>query len=185
MCPTCQDWRDAIVESGLLEDAIEAGVIIPLDVARGPTNGHANGHSNGHVYASGMAYAVGNVAVKLQPPPPARRRRPAKPGPPLRLPCGHTIDQAVAHSRPCIFVSCRAALYMEVNPETGSVRINSEQEVWEMDETCALDVADKGRDGITLEEIGRLLGLTRERIRQVEVRGLLRLRLRGLDDSQD
>jgi len=45
-----------------------------------------------------------------------------------------------------------------------------------MPATCALDVADRG--GITLEEVGEILNLTRERIRQVEVGGLLQLRLR-------
>ena len=40
-----------------------------------------------------------------------------------------------------------------------------------MAETCSLDVADRG--GITLEEVGAILNLTRERIRQVEVRGLV------------
>jgi DNA-directed RNA polymerase sigma subunit (sigma70/sigma32) len=43
-----------------------------------------------------------------------------------------------------------------------------------MQETCALDVADRG--GITLEEVGEILNLTRERIRQVEVKGLEKLR---------
>ena len=43
-----------------------------------------------------------------------------------------------------------------------------------MEETCALDVADRG--GITLEEVGEILNLTRERIRQVEVKGLQKLR---------
>ena len=44
-----------------------------------------------------------------------------------------------------------------------------------MSETCALDVADRG--GITLEEVGELVNLTRERIRQVEVLGLDKLRM--------
>ncbi len=44
-----------------------------------------------------------------------------------------------------------------------------------MGETCALDVADRG--GITLEEVGEIMNLTRERIRQVEVRGLLKLKM--------
>src|SRR6202007_2791771 len=46
-------------------------------------------------------------------------------------------------------------------------------EVWEMNETCALDVADRG--GTTLEEVGAIMNLTRERIRQVEVKGLAKL----------
>jgi hypothetical protein len=42
-----------------------------------------------------------------------------------------------------------------------------------MNETCALDVADRG--GATLEDVGAIMNLTRERIRQVEVKGLAKL----------
>ncbi len=77
--------------------------------------------------------------------------------------------------RPCPFVSCKHHLYLDVNQETGSIKLNfPDVEPWEMRETCSLDVADRG--GITLEEVGDILNLTRERIRQVEVRGLLRLK---------
>ena len=78
-------------------------------------------------------------------------------------------------ARPCMFVSCKHHLYLDVNPETGSIKLNfPDKEIWEMEETCALDVADRG--GITLEEVGTIMNLTRERIRQVETRGLLKLR---------
>jgi hypothetical protein len=77
--------------------------------------------------------------------------------------------------RPCLFISCKHHLYLDVNPATGSIKLNfPEKEVWELDETCALDVADRG--GITLEEVGTIMNLTRERIRQVETRGLVKLR---------
>ena len=77
--------------------------------------------------------------------------------------------------RPCMFVSCKHHLYLDVNPSTGSIKLNfPDREIWELDETCALDVADRG--GITLEEVGSIMNLTRERIRQVETRGLLKLR---------
>jgi hypothetical protein len=80
--------------------------------------------------------------------------------------------------RPCPYVSCKHHLYLDVNPETGSIKLNfPDLEVWEMRETCSLDVADRG--GITLEEVGEILNLTRERIRQVEVRGLLKLKMVG------
>lgn len=78
--------------------------------------------------------------------------------------------------RPCPFVSCRHHLYLDVNQEKGSLKLNfPDLEVWEMPETCSLDVADRG--GMTLEEVGEILNLTRERIRQVEVRGLNKLKL--------
>lgn len=77
--------------------------------------------------------------------------------------------------RPCPWVSCKHHLYLDVNPETGSMKINFPHlNVWDMKHTCALDIADRG--GTTLEEVGEILNLTRERIRQVEVRGLSKLR---------
>jgi hypothetical protein len=80
-----------------------------------------------------------------------------------------------AGPRPCMFVSCKHHLYLDVNPDTGSIKLNfPDKEIWELEETCALDVADRG--GITLEEVGAIMNLTRERIRQVETRGLLKLR---------
>jgi hypothetical protein len=45
--------------------------------------------------------------------------------------------------------------------------------VWELGESCALDVADRG--GTTLEDVGAIMNLTRERIRQVEVKALAKL----------
>jgi Sigma-70, region 4 len=78
-------------------------------------------------------------------------------------------------ARPCPFVSCAHHLYLDVNPESGAIKLNFPHlEVWEMAETCSLDVADRG--GITLEDVGAILNLTRERIRQVEVRGLHKIR---------
>jgi len=78
-------------------------------------------------------------------------------------------------ARPCPYVSCKNHLYIDVNPNTGSIKVNfPEREVWELDHSCALDVAEEG--GITLEEVGEILNLTRERIRQVEVRGLMKLK---------
>lgn len=77
--------------------------------------------------------------------------------------------------RPCPFVSCAHHLFLDVNPQTGAIKLNFPHlEVWEMAETCSLDVADRG--GITLEEVGAILNLTRERIRQVEVRGLEKIK---------
>jgi Sigma-70, region 4 len=77
-------------------------------------------------------------------------------------------------ARPCPFVSCQHQLYLDVSARTGAIKLNfPDLEVWEMTETCALDVADRG--GTTLEEVGAIMNLTRERIRQVEVKGLAKL----------
>ena len=78
--------------------------------------------------------------------------------------------------RPCPFVSCRYHLYLDIN-RRGKIKINKiVREIEEIDvalrampDTCAIDVANQNPDGTTLEEIGARFGLTRERIRQIEV----------------
>jgi hypothetical protein len=77
--------------------------------------------------------------------------------------------------RPCPWVACKHHLYLDINPETGSIKINfPDLEPWELRDTCALDVAERG--GSTLDQVGEVTNLTRERIRQLEVRGLLKLK---------
>ena len=97
-----------------------------------------------------------------------------------------TRADCAGFARPCGFVTCKHHLYLDVNPVTGSIKLNfPDLEVWEMKESCALDVADRGE--VTLEEVGALMNLTRERVRQIELHGLEKLRecddverLRGL-----
>ncbi len=85
-----------------------------------------------------------------------------------------TRGDCIDGERPCPFVSCKHHLYLDVSARTGAIKLNfPDLEVWEMAETCALDVADRG--GTTLEEVGAIMNLTRERIRQVEVKGLAKL----------
>jgi hypothetical protein len=65
-------------------------------------------------------------------------------------------------------------LYIDVSARTGAIKLNfPDLEVWELGESCALDVADRG--GTTLEDVGAIMNLTRERIRQVEVKALAKL----------
>ncbi|AKF06479.1 sigma factor-like helix-turn-helix DNA-binding protein [Sandaracinus amylolyticus] len=85
-----------------------------------------------------------------------------------------TRAECIDMERPCPFVSCKYHLYLDVHPVRGSIKVNfTDIEVWEMTETCALDIADRG--GITLEEVGEIMNLTRERVRQVETAGLAKL----------
>ncbi len=87
--------------------------------------------------------------------------------------------------RPCPFVSCQHHLYIDVSPKTGAIKLNfPDLEVWEMGESCALDIADRG--GTTLEDVGAIMNLTRERIRQVEVKALAKLEaVRNMDALRD
>ncbi len=45
--------------------------------------------------------------------------------------------------------------------------------IWSLEYSCVLDLADR-RDA-TLEEIGLVMGVTRERVRQIEVKALRRV----------
>lgn len=73
-----------------------------------------------------------------------------------------TRGDCLSMPRPCPFVVCRHHL----SPERPGVPLA------ELTETCTLDMADRGP--VTLEEVGQAFGLTRERIRQVETKGIER-----------
>lgn len=86
-------------------------------------------------------------------------------------------------ARPCPWVSCRHHLALDVGEDNGSIKANFPgDEVWGANTNCSLDVADRG--GVTLEELGALMNVTRERARQLEMRALKQLReelaVRGL-----
>lgn len=81
--------------------------------------------------------------------------------------------------RPCPYVSCKWHLALDVSPRSGAIKINKPTPDGEIDwdamrETCALDVADRGGD--TLEAVGDMVGITRERIRQLETKGLTKIK---------
>jgi hypothetical protein len=68
--------------------------------------------------------------------------------------------------RPCPFVGCRYALYLDVT-RVGALMLNfPDVEPWDLVESCSLDIAERGEH--TLEQVGGHLNLIRERVRQVE-----------------
>jgi hypothetical protein len=78
-------------------------------------------------------------------------------------------------TRPCPFVGCRYHMFLDITPK-GSIKFNfHEIEPWEMHNSCALDVVDKFPEGLSLKEIGGLLNVTRERVRQIETTAVARL----------
>jgi hypothetical protein len=78
-----------------------------------------------------------------------------------------TRADCIDGERPCPWVGCKYHLYLDVNPKTGSIKLNfPDIEPEDMTDSCVLDIADRGP--VTLEDVGRIMNLTRERIRQLE-----------------
>lgn len=90
-------------------------------------------------------------------------------------------------ARPCPFVGCRYHLY-EVDREgrrgrPAEARAEPEEELAAMPETCALDVAARQREKMSLDgeplahaAIGQILGLSRETVKKIEASALASLR---------
>lgn len=77
-----------------------------------------------------------------------------------------TRADCVNGPRPCPWVSCKFHLYLDVNEKTGTIKFNfPDLEVWELKETCALDLADKQES--SFDDIAQVLNLTKERVRQL------------------
>jgi hypothetical protein len=88
-----------------------------------------------------------------------------------------TRAECVDAERPCPWIRCRHHLYLEVAP--GGLVVNfPDRELEDLPDTCALDVAARGDH--TLEEVAQRLNVTRERVRQIEVTALAKLRLPAL-----
>lgn len=104
-----------------------------------------------------------------------------------------TRGECLTMERPCPYVSCKHHLYLEVR-KNGTIALNfPDLEVWELIDTCALDVAEETElgdssrpsgngegDGVTMERVGLVLNMTRERVRQIEERALETLQRKAL-----
>lgn len=102
-----------------------------------------------------------------------------EPRPRTRADCSNVV-------RPCPWVSCKYHLYLDVSPSSGAITFNRpDLEPHELAESCSLDVAERG--GLTLDAVGHVLSLTRERIRQIEIKNFSKLRAAcmeaGIDSS--
>jgi hypothetical protein len=82
-----------------------------------------------------------------------------------------TRGDCVDGPRPCPWIRCRHHLATKLLAGSRRIRL---RHIPRGQDTCALDVADRGSH--KLVEVGRLLGITRERARQIEVAALRALR---------
>ena len=77
--------------------------------------------------------------------------------------------------RPCPWVGCRWHFYLDVSARTGAIVLNfPDVDPLDMPCSCALDVIESGT--ATLENIGSLMNLTRERVRQIELIALAKMK---------
>jgi len=90
-----------------------------------------------------------------------------------------TRGDCIDAPRPCPWVSCRYHLWSDVPrvARPGVVMVSfPDLEPWEIPETCALDAASL--EGLALDEVGMRMNLTAERVRQIELRALRRIKRR-------
>lgn len=89
--------------------------------------------------------------------------------------------------RPCPWVRCRHHLAGEVKLNGALKLYHPDRELEQLEDTCSLDVADRGP--MNLEGIGVRLNIVRERVRQIaeEARELVEraARRRGLEEGED
>jgi hypothetical protein len=79
--------------------------------------------------------------------------------------------------RPCPWVGCRYHLYSDVK-WSGTLVVYHDIDPLELPETCTLDVS--GRQQHTLDEVAAVMGVTRERVHQIEEKALAKLELAGV-----
>ena len=85
-----------------------------------------------------------------------------------------TRGECVDGVRPCPWLACRHHLAIDV--AFGRVHVNHPlDDLEDLAHTCALDVVEDCGP-LTLAEVGEVIGVTRERVRQLEARALRRLR---------
>ncbi len=73
--------------------------------------------------------------------------------------------------RPCPWVRCKWHLAIDVT-RTGGIFINQPRFL-DLDyfrDSCTLDVIEANPDGVTLDVVGQMFGISRERIRQLQDR---------------
>lgn len=85
---------------------------------------------------------------------------------------GDCLPGGINGARPCPYTHCRYHIEPDRRTRRGSGRHTSQ--VPDRTESCALDVADRHEH--TLDYVAGLLGVTRERVRQIEVQAVRKLR---------
>lgn len=156
--------------------SIPPGAAAPFFSASGTAHPSAEQHNRGR-----RKHATRSLTIHPQRESKARREQLAREAGRTNHPRPATRGACERGVRPCPFVGCKWHLYLDVT-ESGSIKLNfPDLGPHELNETCVLDVAERGPS--TLEATAEHLNLTRERVRQIEARAVARVqrlaRLRG------
>lgn len=89
---------------------------------------------------------------------------------------GRPRTRAECPSGPCPWYGCRHHVGLDLRGDRVHLVVDPD-DVTEETPTCSLTLAERG--GMTLEDVGQVMGVTRERIRQVEARALAKVRRRA------
>lgn len=88
-----------------------------------------------------------------------------------------TWGECESIERPCPFASCKFHLYLDESP--AGLKFNfpdiDPEDFDQLPATCALDAADEG--GLSLEQVGVLMNMTRERVRQIEEQAMAKIEM--------
>ena len=86
-------------------------------------------------------------------------------------------------TRPCPYVTCRYHLAYEVTGNGSIQQTWPGRDIDDIPGTCALDYCSRG--GMTIDEIGAIMNVSYERVRQIEVQALAKIRAAlGVDYEQ-
>lgn len=78
--------------------------------------------------------------------------------------------------RPCPFVGCKYNLFLDITND-GNLKLNfGDIHPYEMTSSCALDVVEDYPEGLKFSEIARYVGLSREKVRQIEKEALKKIK---------
>lgn len=92
-------------------------------------------------------------------------------------------SECINGPRPCPWVGCKYHLWGDFDDNGEHTCAHPGKMPWELEHTCALDLADDGP--ISTEQIGQAIGVGAERARQLVVEGLEALReVLGILESQ-
>jgi hypothetical protein len=120
--------------------------------------------------------------------PPARSRDPRRfssaeveegerwPTPDIARP--RTRGECECGPRPCPWLGCRYHLGLDMHACGFAFKLQTTPP-WELPATCALDVASIG--GISTEDTARFLGITRQRVHQIEQGAMAKLDPESID----